>query len=266
MGNDGGSIPGRRDLVRARPKEVKIDAEIIAKARATLCTLTKQKLKQPIVSCRLGFLFNKESLLKCLIDKSLPKEFAHIHSTKDFVDVNIKENTKNDPTFQFMCPISQTEFNGLNKFTLLWSCGCLISEKAFQETKDIGKSKCLLCNKEYTKEDIVSMNMSPEDQEKIKKELIRKREEAKAKKEAKKKEKKRANGELDDEEKLEKIEKKIKSEVPGVHVNLLEKLNDPELKKIRDIEAKSETYKNLFHKEYKPEGGSLHRNVRHGLR
>ena len=63
---------------------------------------------------------------------------------------------------------------------------------------------------------------------------------------------------------------------------MLEKLNDPELKKIRDIEAKSESnfflnennllnfeiiaYKNLFHKEYKPEGGSLHRNVRHGLR
>ena len=46
MGNDGGSIPGkflpillqliqlgRRDLVREKPKEVKIDAEIIAKAR-----------------------------------------------------------------------------------------------------------------------------------------------------------------------------------------------------------------------------------------
>ena len=141
-----------------------------------MCTLTKQKLKKPVVSCRLGFLYNKENLLKCLIDKTLPKEFAHIHSTKDFVDVNVKENTKKDPTFQFMCPLSQTEFNGLNKFVLLWTCGCMISEKAFQETKDIGKNKCLLCNKEYTKEDIISMNMTPEEQEKIKKDIIRKRE------------------------------------------------------------------------------------------
>jgi hypothetical protein len=44
---------------------------------------------------------------------------------------------------------------------------------------------------------------------------------------------------LNEEE--EKIEKKIKTEAPGIHVTLLEKLNDPELKKIRDIEAKSES-------------------------
>ncbi len=33
MGNDGGSIPGRKDLVRERPKEIKIDNEVLAKAR-----------------------------------------------------------------------------------------------------------------------------------------------------------------------------------------------------------------------------------------
>lgn len=33
MGNDGGSIPGRKDLVREKPKEIKIDNEIVAKAR-----------------------------------------------------------------------------------------------------------------------------------------------------------------------------------------------------------------------------------------
>ncbi len=54
----------------------------------------------------------------------------------------------------------------------------MITEKAFQETKDIGKNKCLLCNKDYTKEDIISMNMTPDEQEKIKKELIQKWEEA----------------------------------------------------------------------------------------
>lgn len=33
MGNDGGSIPGRKDLVKEKPKEIKIDQEILSKAR-----------------------------------------------------------------------------------------------------------------------------------------------------------------------------------------------------------------------------------------
>jgi len=263
MGNDGGSIPGRKDLVKEKAKEIKIDNEIIGKARATLCTLTKQKLKKPIVACRLGFLYNKESILKSLIDKNLPKDFAHILTLKDIVDVTIRENSKSSATFQFMCPISQTEFNGLNKFILLWSCGCIISEKAFLETKEKSKNKCILCNKNYSKDDIISLNMGPLEQEKIKNEIIKIREEKKLKKLAKKKEKEKGT---EEEDKIEKIEKKHKIEVPGIHMNMLEKLDDAEFKKIREIESKSETYKNLFHKEYKPEGGSLHRNVRHGLR
>jgi len=264
MGNDGGSIPGRKDLVRDKPKEIKIDNEIIGKARATLCTLTKQKLHQPIVACRLGFFYNKENILKCLIDKTLPKEFAHIQNLKDIVDVSIQDNSKQNATFQFVCPASLTEFNGLNKFILLWSCGCVFSEKAFIETHDKSQNKCLLCNKPFGKEDIISLNMTSAEQEKIRKGILHERAEKKMKKLAKKKEKQEKSGEFDDEE--EKIEKKHKTEVPGIHINMLEKLDDPEYEKIRKIEEKSETYKNLFHKEYKPEGGSLHRNVRHGLR
>ncbi len=143
--------------------------------RATLCTLTKQKLRKPIVSCKLGFFYNKENVLQSLIQKNLPKEFAHISSLKDIVDVNIKENEKQNATFQFMCPLSQIEYNGLNKFVLLWSCGCVLSEKAFIETKEMSKNKCVLCNKSYSKDDILSLNMSVEEQERIKEELIRKK-------------------------------------------------------------------------------------------
>jgi len=96
---------------------------------------------------------------------------------KDIVDVTIRENSKSSATFQFMCPISQTEFNGLNKFILLWSCGCIISEKAFLETKEKSKNKCILCNKNYSKDDIISLNMGPLEQEKIKNEIIKIREE-----------------------------------------------------------------------------------------
>jgi len=139
--------------------------------------MTKQPLKKPIVACRLGFLYNKENVLKALIEKSIPKKFEHIASLKDIVDVNIDENKKQDATFPFVCPVSQTEFNGLNRFILLWSCGCAISERAFNETKNIEKNKCLVCHTPFKSSDIVSLNMTPQEQDKIKKEIIQKREE-----------------------------------------------------------------------------------------
>ena len=146
-------------------------------SRATLCTLTKQRLQKPIVACRLGFFYNKENLLKCLIEKTLPKEFNHISSLKDVVTVTVGENKKDDATFPFICPISQTEFNGLNKFILLWSCGCVVSEKAFLETRDPKKNKCQNCGAGYTKEDIISLNMTAEEQDRVKKDILKKKEE-----------------------------------------------------------------------------------------
>ena len=64
----------------------------------------------------------------------------------------------------------------------------------------------------------------------------------KLKKLAKKKEK--GKEQKDEEEKIEKIEKKQKVEAPGIHMNMLEQLDDAEFKKIREIESKSES--NLF--------------------
>jgi hypothetical protein len=112
-----------------------------------------------------------------LIEKSLPKKFEHIANIKDIVDVNIDENKKENATFPFICPVTQSEFNGSNKFILLWTCGCCFSEKAFNETKNIEKNKCLVCHTPFKTSDIVSMNMSPQEQEKVQKAIIQKREE-----------------------------------------------------------------------------------------
>ncbi len=78
MGNDGGSILKRVDMVKFKQKEIKIDNELIMKARlkinfrAKLCALTKTRLKPPLAACRLGFLFNYESVIKSLLEKNLP--------------------------------------------------------------------------------------------------------------------------------------------------------------------------------------------------
>jgi hypothetical protein len=43
--------------------------------------------KSNICVCKLGNIYNKEELLKKLIDKSMPKEFSHIKKLKDVKDI-----------------------------------------------------------------------------------------------------------------------------------------------------------------------------------
>ena len=198
MGNDGGSIPSMKvnlcltnRKVRSRQGEDKRDQSrqwnhwegkvlsffLIKSFRATLCSLTKQPLKKPVVADRLGYFFNKEVLLRHLIDKDLPKHFEHISNMKDVVDVNVESNPKPKAEFPFVCPVSSNEYNGLNKFVLVWGCGCMVSEKAMQETKDIVKGKCIACGNPYKPGDIISLNLTQAEQEKIKKEILDKKEE-----------------------------------------------------------------------------------------
>lgn len=122
MGNDGGSIPDRRDLVRNKPKvrlkSQKMTTEYISmirqaeqadkanqtRARWFFCALSKvsknsnitnpsssilffqRKLQEPVVSCALGKLYNKDSIIEYLLDKSAygdgQKICGHIRSLK----------------------------------------------------------------------------------------------------------------------------------------------------------------------------------------
>jgi hypothetical protein len=60
MGNEGGSIPKRSEVVKA--KKIRKNLERISKARAhaQLCSLSKEPLRPPTVVCRRGLLYNKE--------------------------------------------------------------------------------------------------------------------------------------------------------------------------------------------------------------
>ena len=44
MGNDGGSIPKRVDMVRFKKREVKADDELLNRPRAVSCALSKEPL------------------------------------------------------------------------------------------------------------------------------------------------------------------------------------------------------------------------------
>ena len=88
MGGDGGSIPTRSDLVKLKDKEKKADPHEQQKIRWSYCTMSNQPLAEPVVADELGNLYNKEHVLKYLVDrKNNPEKhydaaFQHIHSSK----------------------------------------------------------------------------------------------------------------------------------------------------------------------------------------
>jgi hypothetical protein len=78
MGNDGGSFSQRTEMVKTKKREERKENFEMAKAKSRLCTLSKDHLKEPIVADRLGLLYNKEEIIKKLIEKSMPHAFRHI--------------------------------------------------------------------------------------------------------------------------------------------------------------------------------------------
>lgn len=163
MGNDGGSIPKRSELIRTKQTRAREnDADRVRQLWA-FCALSKQPLQQPVVSCPLGRLYNKEAVIAFLLD---PHSFGsdgllvagHIRSLKDLVTLRLTPNpnldppdstpdrattetvavgaaNERDPPAPFVCPISLREMNGSVKFVYRKPCGCAMSESALKEMR-----------------------------------------------------------------------------------------------------------------------------------
>lgn len=89
MGNDGGSIPHRAEMVKTKKKEEYKDNFEIARAKSRLCSMSKEPLRKPIAVCRMGLLYNKEEVVKRLIEKSIPRAFRHIKKLKDIKEAKV---------------------------------------------------------------------------------------------------------------------------------------------------------------------------------
>jgi len=169
MGNDGGSIPGRQDLVKEKKKKKRYQNELTKTSKAKYCSLSKEALKKPIVGCKLGMLYNKEQLIRALLDKKMPKTFRHITSLKDVKELNVTFNEKpaeNQSEQNILCPITMLEFNGMNTFFFLWKCGCVFSRKASEELNL--KESCIVCGEKINiSTDLINMNMSKEEKENL---------------------------------------------------------------------------------------------------
>ncbi len=153
MGNDGGSIQKRAEMVKVKPKDVLIDDSEIIKTLWTCCYLSKAPLERPVVACGLGRLYNKDAIVKRLLNKEAPiiPEVDHIRSLKHVFEVKLADSkVPNSP--YFACPLTGREMNGKCRFVVVKGCGCVFAEQALRELTSNGK--CLLCEQEAPVETI----------------------------------------------------------------------------------------------------------------
>ncbi|EPY54193.1 replication termination factor Rtf2 [Schizosaccharomyces cryophilus OY26] len=171
MGNDGGSLPTRNELVNEPPKTRPLDIDLkrsLKQSEITQCSITGDPLSPPIASCGLGRLYNKATILQMLLDRSsVPEAPSHIQSLKDVVDVHVDQD--NDKKVLWVCPITRHEMSSAYQFAYIVPCGHAFEYSA---VKEFGEKNCFQCNTPYEQENIIPINPNPEQIQSLSKRLL----------------------------------------------------------------------------------------------
>ncbi|MCJ1251714.1 hypothetical protein MMC30_008949 [Trapelia coarctata] len=179
MGNDGGSIPKRRELVQEAARlptasEIKETQQEQQGYHWTTCPLSHQPLKPPIVSDSSGMLYNKDAILEFLLpagdgtpgmSKSDNEEVldGRVRSLRDVVEVKFStaedggEGVKgraSPKAPKWVCPITNKALGPGVKAVYLVPCGHAFLEAA---VKEVPGDNCLQCNEPYTTDNVVSI-------------------------------------------------------------------------------------------------------------
>ncbi|EDW03579.1 replication termination factor 2 [Drosophila grimshawi] len=180
MGCDGGTIPRRDELVRVKQKPEQKDKDAEREFRWLHCALTQQRLQEPIAMCTMGRLYSKQSVIERLLEKEkMPDSAAHVRSLKDIKTLQLTPNpafTEEDKTeglldtrhAPYICKLIGLEMSGKFRFVALWSCGCVLSERALKQIKGNQASTCPLCLQPYSVEDVIVLNGNDDDLELMK--------------------------------------------------------------------------------------------------
>eukprot|EP01105_Mastigella_eilhardi_P025121 TRINITY_DN6724_c0_g1_i1.p1 TRINITY_DN6724_c0_g1~~TRINITY_DN6724_c0_g1_i1.p1 ORF type:complete len:307 (-),score=88.69 TRINITY_DN6724_c0_g1_i1:25-921(-) len=165
MGLDGGTLPTRSDILRrsswkliqrdhskstrggvvdnmCAPKEQSTAEKVeLNRVTWTACALSGEPLRQPIVACRMGRIYNKEAAVEFMCgtlrfqatkEKLQENGFGHLHSLKDIFEVHLTPNpaAHSAEDAPFVCPITGVETNGVHQFMVLPACGHVFCERA----------------------------------------------------------------------------------------------------------------------------------------
>ncbi|KAJ3546677.1 hypothetical protein NM208_g1894 [Fusarium decemcellulare] len=165
MGNDGGSIPKRRELVKNAARaptvsELKATAlESLAHAWAH-CALSGEPLDlDTLVSDWRGRLYNYEAILKGLMPSDEPADITPsslgIKSLRDVAKLKVSKNGD-----KWVCPISMKELGPAVKAVYLVPCGHVFADVAM---KEIQEKACPECGEGFDQDNIVTVLATTED-------------------------------------------------------------------------------------------------------
>lgn len=204
MGCDGGTIPRRDELVKTKKKPEQKDKNSERLYRWKHCALSQAPLRAPVVACELGRMYNKEEVLARLLDRSNEAAIVHIKGLKDVKELGLTPNPGHQPegpltgdaapdqlTAENVCPVTGLEMNGRHRFSFVWTCGCVVSERALRE---VPTEICHRCGAPFKEEDLVPLNPPEEELETVRCAMITRRAAAKSAKKAKKEGKRAAEG------------------------------------------------------------------------
>jgi len=154
-GGDGGTTASQRKFNVQhswKKKDVVRDQSEEQRARFHHCAASGQPLREPIVACDLGFIYNKEEVMKQLLGKTLHSSLSHVR-LKDLFEIKLEPGPAGSED-RFMCPITARPTNGKTPFVVVKGCGHVVSEQAL---KQVGGSICVVCSAPYAKKDVVPL-------------------------------------------------------------------------------------------------------------
>ncbi|KAI9375437.1 DUF602-domain-containing protein [Aspergillus egyptiacus] len=184
MGNDGGSIPTRRELVREAARtpstaQLKETQRELQEHFWTTCPLSHKPLLRPIVSDCAGNLYNKDAILKFLLpgeeiegisSKADCEEIlaGRVKGLRDVVELKFEVDTEREghPSVKtekregWICPVTAKQLGPNVKSVYLVPCGHVFSEEAIRQLKG---DKCLQCNEPYAETDVIPILPTKED-------------------------------------------------------------------------------------------------------
>ncbi|CAG5146206.1 uncharacterized protein ALTATR162_LOCUS1839 [Alternaria atra] len=181
MGNDGGSIPKRSELVKeaakalttAQIKEAQNEQQEYAWSTDPL---TRKPLARPVVSDAAGVLYNKDSIIEFLLkedddaEKTEMKKVAGVKDSelgtfgdrvkglKDLVEVKFEIEEKDGGEVQknlgekWKCPITGERLGFGSKAVYIVPCGHAFAGSV---VKEVAGSACWTCNEPYAENDII---------------------------------------------------------------------------------------------------------------
>jgi hypothetical protein len=151
MGNDGGSIPTRRELVKEAAKEKTTTEKKQSQHERqeyhwTTDPISQKPLEQPVVSDCNGKLYNKVTILEYLVEGGA--KIGAVKSQKDVVQVKFDGGDGHDT---WKCSITGDKLGTGSKAVYIVPCGHAFSGAI----KELSEKKCPTCETEYAPNDLI---------------------------------------------------------------------------------------------------------------